>query len=228
MKSKMPKLPLRHKVAYKTKQEYVYQILHQAIMECSLVPGEKLVISEIAKQLDVSTIPVREALQLLLAEDLVNYNAHAGAIVAPITKDSIVETFTIKEGLESVATRVATSQVTKADIEKMQEKLLQMDGLLEGNNFDQWGEINADFHGLIVDIAKMPTLKAMHIKIVDKWNRIHKYYFSDVSNDRHAISQEEHYAIVNAIVNGESEQAELLTKRHNQNALKDYMAKLEV
>lgn len=218
------KLTLSPKMAYKTKQEYVYQVLREAIMQCELIPYQKLIISEIAKQLGVSTIPVREALQLLQSEDLVNYNAHSGAIVSPITQASIVETFNIKEALESVATRNAVQQLTNEYAEDLRKQLAEMDEALISGKEKGWGPLNEKFHCTIVQVADMPVLKEMHSKIMDKWERIRRYFFSEVLSHRHHQSQEEHYAILKAMEEKDSEKAEKSTRLHNQNALKDYMA----
>lgn len=219
----MQRLSLTRKTTYRTKQEYVYQTLREAIMQCELTPGEKLVISDIAAQLEVSTIPVREALQFLHSEDLVKYNAHVGAVVAPITRASIVETFTIKEGLESAATRIAVQNMTPGHLEDLQKQLTQMDEVLKNKNYEEWGLLNAQFHSSIVNIAEMPVLKEMHSKILDKWDRIRRYYFTEVLVNRHEQSQSEHYDLVKAIENNEGETAERLTREHNRNALEDYM-----
>ena len=50
---------------HRTKQEFVYRTLREAILRCELQPGERLVIDDLARRLNVSIIPVREALQLL-------------------------------------------------------------------------------------------------------------------------------------------------------------------
>ncbi|HSB62391.1 MAG TPA: GntR family transcriptional regulator [Vicinamibacteria bacterium] len=68
---------------FRTKQELVYRTLRDAIMICRLAPGERLVIDELARQLEVSAIPVREALQLLQSEGLVRSVPPVGATVAP-------------------------------------------------------------------------------------------------------------------------------------------------
>ncbi len=90
-----------------TKQQYVYETLREAIIRCELPPGERLVIDELARRLDISIIPVREALRLLESEGLVFSVAHVGATVAPISRHSIVEVFTLLEGLETVSARAA-------------------------------------------------------------------------------------------------------------------------
>lgn len=219
----MEKLSLPRNKPFKTKQEYVYQVLRDAIMRCELVPGEKLVISDIAGQLEVSTIPVREALQLLHSEDLVNYSPHAGAVVAPITKDSIIETFTIKEGLESAAMGVAMQKMTPEDLENLREQLAEMNTVLESGKTGEWGHLNAKFHSSLVDFAAMPVLKEMHTKVLDKWDRIRRYYFTEVLVNRHDQSQREHCDIVKAVGDKDREKAEQLVRLHNRNALEDYM-----
>ena len=90
---------------HRTKQAFVYRTLHDAISTCEIKPGERLIIDDLARRLQVSAIPVREALQVLQSEGLVITVPHVGATVAPVSRDSIVDVFTVLEGLESVACR---------------------------------------------------------------------------------------------------------------------------
>lgn len=223
----MKKSPVSTKMMYKTKQEYVYQLLRDAIMTCELEPNQKLVISNLAEQFEVSTIPVREALQQLHSEGLVNNNAHTGPVVSPITKSDVVETFTIKEGLEGVATRVASEKMTANNFAECKKQLAQMDEVLKTQNYEEWGALNAQFHGKIVKISAMPVLEEMYTKVLDKWERIRRYFFSEVLLKRHNESQKDHYDIVQAIEENDPKEAERLTKLHNQHALRDYMRYLE-
>ncbi|TCP23517.1 GntR family transcriptional regulator [Scopulibacillus darangshiensis] len=219
----MGKLLQSSKQIYKTKQEYVYQTLRDAIMHCELMPGEKLVIKNIADQLSVSTIPVREALQLLHTEELVNYSPHVGTIVTPISKSDIIEAFTVKEGLETAAVRIAVEKATKEDLAKLKKQLEAMDDFLEKKNHEDWGGLNRQFHLAITDITSMSMLKEMHVKVLNKWDRIRRYYFHEVLAHRHVQSQKEHYAIVDAMASEKSKEAEQWIRKHNLNALHDYM-----
>ena len=100
-----------------TKQAFVYQTLHSAIMRGELAPGARLRTGDIAQRLGVSVIPVREALQMLHSERLVESAPHVGARVARISRDSIIEVFTVMEGLELVATRTAAERMTPTHID---------------------------------------------------------------------------------------------------------------
>ena len=64
-----PTMPLdAARPVFRTKQELVYRTLRDAILTCAIPPDERLVIEDVARRLNVSAIPVREALQLLQSE----------------------------------------------------------------------------------------------------------------------------------------------------------------
>src|SRR5437868_5715613 len=138
-----------------TKQMFVYHTLRDAIMRCELPPGQRLVTDAIARQLSVSHIPVREALQLLQAEGLVDNIAHTGASVAPISRDSIVETFTILEGLEVVATRTAAERMSEHDAADLAALVAEMDAILLSEAYERWGDLNSEFHRAIARMTGM-------------------------------------------------------------------------
>ena len=87
MSSDSTSLARRASMRHRTKQEFVYETLREAIMRCELGPGRRLVIDELARQLEVSAIPVREALQLLQSEGLVTNVPHVGATVSPVSRE---------------------------------------------------------------------------------------------------------------------------------------------
>ena len=86
---------------HRTKQEFAYQTLRDAIMRCELRPGERLVIDDLARRLNVSTIPVREAIQMLQSEGLAVIVPHTGATVAPVSPESIQDVFAVLEASRS-------------------------------------------------------------------------------------------------------------------------------
>src|SRR6266480_3042980 len=88
---------------HRTKQEFVYRTLREAIVRCELPPGERLVIDDLARRLEVSSIPVREALQLLQSEGLVVTVPHVGTSVALLSRESMADVFAVMEGLDQEA-----------------------------------------------------------------------------------------------------------------------------
>lgn len=212
---------------YQTKQGLVYHTLRDAIMRCQLIPGQRLVIEEIASRLAVSPIPVREALQLLQSERLVEMTPHIGATVAPISRNSVVEIFTLMEGLEIVATRAAAQRLAPGQLNDLKELLKAMDEALERGEHERWADLNTHFHQAISRIAGMPLLQEMTERVLSHWDRLRRYFFNGVLAHRIEHAQQEHHAIVQAMTGQRYDELEELVKCHNQGALAAYTDFLE-
>lgn len=210
-----------------TKQQLVYRTLREAILRCELRPGSRLVIDDLAQRFQMSIIPVREALRLLEAEGLVNTIAHVGGTVAPISHDSVVEVFTILEGLELVATRVAAERATDQDIASLCRLIGEMDRAIESGSPGLWAELNTRFHLAIARIAGLPMLQEMLQRAFDRWDRVRRYYFSDVLVHRTRKAQAEHRVLVEQIRARDLAALEQTVREHNRAALIAYTARLD-
>ncbi len=184
-------------------------------------------IDDLARQFRVSIIPVREALRLLQSEGLVVSIAHVGATVAPISHASVVEVFTLLEGLEVVSTRAAAQQATDEDLATMKELVAEMDRAINAGSPQRWAEINTRFHLAICRTAGMPILLEMMQRAVDYWDRVRRYYFKDVLIHRTRQAQAEHHAIVEHLEARDLPRLEQTVREHNQAALASYTAHLE-
>ena len=146
--------------AFRTKQELVYHTLREEILSCTLQPEQRLVIEDIARRLHVSTIPVREALQLLQSEGLVDTTPHVGATVAPLSRESIVDVFSVLEGLQMVAGRLAAVRADDAALTRLADYVKAMDEAVNRNQFDAWADLNTRFHVAISDVPGLPSAAA--------------------------------------------------------------------
>lgn len=210
-----------------TKQQLVYRTLRDAINRCELKPGTRLVIDDLAQQFQMSIIPVREALRLLEAEGLVVTIAHVGGAVAPISHDSVVEVFTILEGLELAATRAAAERARESDVAGLEETLDAMDRAIASGSPGLWAELNTQFHLAIGRIAGMPMLQDMLQRAFARWDRVRRYYFSDVLIRRTRVAQAEHRELVAQIRARDFAALEQTVRQHNRSALAAYTACLE-
>lgn len=220
-------LPLDTRAPHRTKQEFVYRTIRGAILRCELRPGERLVIEDLAQRLDVSTIPVREALQLLQSEGLVESVPHVGTSVTPLSRSSILDVFSIMEGLQIVAARVAAEQATPSDFRAVDALMHEMDAVVESGRLEVWGDFNTQFHVTIATMAGLPMLLQMTVQAFDRWNQMRRYFFSDVLAVRAPQAQREHHAIVSAMRARELDRLATLLREHNQHALKDYLHHLD-
>jgi DNA-binding GntR family transcriptional regulator len=218
--------PARAAAAHVTKQQAVYRLLRESILRCELRPGARLVIDELARQFQMSIIPVREALRQLQAEGLVLSVAHVGGTVAPISHDSVVEVFTVLEGLEVVATRAAARRFDAEQIATLAELVASMDRAIDAGSPGVWAEINTRFHLAIAEIAAMPMLLEMLQRAFDRWERVRRYYFSDVLIHRTRTAQAEHHELLRQMQARDLAGLERTIREHNQAALASYLAYL--
>ena len=220
-------LPAETRASHRTKQEFVYRTIRSAILRCELLPGERLVIEELAQRLDVSTIPVREALQLLQSEGLVESVPHVGTTVTPLSRRSILDVFSIMEGLQIVAARVAAERATDADFAALDALMREMDAVVASLRLEEWGDLNTQFHVTIASMAGLPMLLQMTVQAFDRWNQMRRYFFSDVLAVRAPQAQREHHAIVQAMRTRAMDRVATLLSEHNRHALNDYLHHLD-
>lgn len=224
MSTKLPaaKLLVAKGQSFQTKQALVYHTLRDAIMQARLEPGERLVIDDIAKQLDVSPIPVREALQLLQSERLVEHKAHVGAVVTPITPESTREIFTLLEALESAIFRIAVEHVTPAEIKELAQLNDRMEAAA-GNN-EKWMELNLRFHRACAEIARMPRALELLTRVSGEWERLRRHCYRHAGSPDTAAAMREHRALVEALAAKDAARLDGLVRQHNRSALAFYLA----
>ncbi len=210
---------------YRTKSELVYATLRSAIMRCELAPGTRLIIDDISESLGVSHIPVREALNQLQSEGLVTVIPHSGATVAPVSPGDVVEIFSIMEGLEIVATRVAAERASPEQLANLEAMLPKLDAAAEDHEPETWAELNIAFHREIAAITGMPLLTEMMNRVLDRWDRVRR--FVRVLPDRMTEAQQQHRDIVGALKRHDIATAQALATLHNRGALGAYQSRFD-
>ena len=100
---------------YKTKRDMILALMKKEILSGELKPRTRLLISEVASRYEVSEIPVREAFQVLIQEDLVR-STGAGFEVTPLSRQDIKEIFQIRISLECLASQLAVQNISNKSI----------------------------------------------------------------------------------------------------------------
>jgi DNA-binding GntR family transcriptional regulator len=207
---------------YATKQELAYRSLRDAIMRCELRPGQRLVIDDLARRLNVSAIPVREALHLLSSERLVINVPHVGATVAPIAPEAVRDVFTVLEALETVAAREGAARLDADREGELTDLLRVMDEAVRTEAYPEWSDLNTRFHLAISGMTEMPLLRDMTERAFGQWDRIRRHFFEGVLVRRVATAQREHHELFGAMQARDVPAIEDVVRRHNQGALHDY------
>lgn len=210
---------------FKSKNEQVYSVLLEAILQGELAPATRLVIDDIASRLGVSSIPVREAVRQLEAEGFVIFEPHVGATITPIYPNLVVEVFTLLEAMEAVTSRAACQHMTDADLAALEALLRKMDA--SAHDRVQWSSDNKAFHQLICDLAHMPLMRKLMDKTLAHWERLQMYYFREVFASRLEAIQAEHWQLLEAFKRKDADAAEHIVRQHNRSALAAYLQHIQ-
>lgn len=199
--------------SYRSKSDLVYEEIRRAIIERILLPGDRLDLEEVANELNVSRMPVREAINRLQTEGLVDVVPHKEVTVAAVTPDQIREALTIRSLLEGYAIRQVTLNITEDQIKELKTLCREMDAIIKiGGNEKDLEAKNRAFHKLILDISGYPLIQSISANLFDLIERFSSHFMS--SSKRASESLTEHWKILAAIEARDPAKTEALTRAH--------------
>ncbi|MFN0109093.1 MAG: GntR family transcriptional regulator [Blastocatellia bacterium] len=179
--------------------DQVYQYLRNEIVEGRFTPGGRISPDELADKLKISKMPIKEAIERLVGDGLLEVQARRGTFVARLDPTELAETFEVRCALEALAGKLAVRHITKADIERLRQLVVLMETSTGKEDVRLHLEQNAEFHVLIIN-------RSGNRKLFEMWQRlrtpIHVAGVHSRTEDwasRVAQEQKEHRAIVRAL-----------------------------
>ena len=134
--------------------DQVYDDVRERILDLEYAPEERLVIDRIARQLTVSVTPVRDALNRLAAERLIDFTPFRGFAVLPEpTLEEIAQSFEARECIEAFAAGLGCERATEREIdglEALHERIVAQDYGGRSGSFSRFVRLNEEFHELLV------------------------------------------------------------------------------
>lgn len=200
--------PKLGKIKLLSAKEQVAAVLRKAILSRELVEGEDITLEAIAQMVGVSSMPVREAFQILAADGLIKVRPNKGAVVLGINEKTIREHYEIRALLESEA--VAKASLPGVDISRIGEAFHASEKALSENNTAEYSDLNQAFHMEIWNAAGNEKMKML---LCNMWNGLsmgHK-----VTEEEYAIlSLNEHRGIFEALEQHNEALARQRMKKH--------------
>ncbi len=200
--------------SYKTKSEYIYQDLRQAILKGEYPPGSRIVVDTVADEYGVSKVPVREAILRLAGEGWIDVTAHVGAVVPELSPGEIWETALVRSVVEGLVGRLAAEYLTAADTDVLRQLLARMD-VLAGAASIEYVQCNLDFHQAMAASIPYALLRDLTKTLGEKAMRLRTVHFLPNYSEQ---SQVEHWAILHALEQRDGEAAERLCRVHVESA----------
>ncbi len=195
----------------------VFEQIRDGILDGRYQSGEELREVTLGKELGVSRTPVREALRQLELEGLVTIIPNKGAYVKGITGKDVQDIYAIRSRLEGLCARWACEQLTQAQLEEMDGVIFLSDYHIKRGNLDQLVELDNQFHGILYDACGSRMLK--HI-LANYHSYVHRIREASLgSQERARACNREHYAILVALKNHDTDRAEALAQEHVERTL---------
>lgn len=193
----------------------MFRVLRQALHEGVYRPGDRLREEEIARKLNVSRTPVREAFSRLQSKRLIEPGGQ-GLIVRSLDMAEVLELYAMREILEGAAARLAAQHASPSELEALDDLL----GAFETHLSDagELARLNRLFHNGIVRAARNRYLETALGELQDGIDLLGATTFGVA--DRPGTAIEEHGAMLSAIRERASERAEALACAHIREALR--------
>lgn len=190
--------------------EIAYENIKASILSGELKSGTPLNQSEVAAQMGISRMPIRDALRILEKENLIEYNKNQGYIVADFPKAKIMDILLIRSILEPKAVLLCKGKLTDENIKAMEDIVSASMVALEMSDFKAVRQFNHDFHYTIYNTVGSPTL----LDIIDKlWHSYPKYFLQEEKETKYK-SLMEHGRIVACMKAGDFEKAAGIMEHH--------------
>lgn len=209
----------------------VTERIRTSILNGDYQPGQWLRQQHLARDLGVSQIPVREALQKLTVEGLVEHIPYRGTRVLAIGLEEVEDLYAQRSFLEGRAARLAAGRITAQELNDLKNIHQQMETVHEPEEIHRYRLLNRRFHELIYNASRRQYL----IRALDQlwatfptmlWGNFAETALASLPT-RNFTDQQEHQAILDALAAGDGPAAERAVQEHINAVAADLLAILQ-
>ena len=216
-------------IVYKTRTQLVVETLREKILNGEIKAGQPLRQAALADELNVSRIPVREALLQLEAEGLVAFEPHKGATATELNVDQVDELFELRAMLESELLAASLPHISDEKLQEATDILEKLDRALgKENAANTWSELNSAYHNCLYSGAERPQTQDLVDtlnKNADRYIRMHLLWAGGISK-----AESEHNELLSYCKARDVEKASALLKQHilgSRDEIKEFLNQRE-
>jgi len=182
--------------------------IRQKIFAGDIGPGERLVQTRIAAEMDVACSVVREALMELHAAGLVEANDNRGAVVMRLNGERLMEAFEVREVFEGLVARRCCARMTLLQLRELRAMTEEIYQLHQAEQHQRGAELDAEFHRRLLQIANSQLLLRLHRTF---------WWLGKLAAGKEADLEglrQRHIALLDAIASGDEDVAERVAREH--------------
>ena len=198
---------------HKPLKERVYKLLKESILNGDLEPGQKLSQDWLAKQMKVSRMPIRQAIERLRTEGLIENTPYKESKVMHLSRKDIEETYDVRALLESYSARLAVGKIRALDLNELKTINKKMEESFFKKDYRSLNINNRKFH---LTIYKRSGNNRLYNMVENLWDNFPKGVFWNFS-ERVENSIIEHQKIINAIEKEDEQTVEQMIFQHIEN-----------
>ena len=198
------------KAAAPSATEQVFDALHSALVTLDLPPGTKVSEAEIARQLDVSRQPVRDAFFRLSKLGFLEIRPQRATLITKISTAAVRQAAFIRIALEIACIRAATARATAADIARLDDNLARQREAVDENDRSRFHSLDDGFHSLICATAGHGYVWPL---IEDYKAHMDRVRYLTLMTDTELVFGQ-HRDILAAIASGDAEAGETRMRSH--------------
>lgn len=195
-------------VPFEPEAERIARELRRQIIDGERLPGSRLVEREIAAEMGVSRIPVRDALKKIVAEGLATARPHSWAVVREFTERDIDELIEVRYALETLAFRLAAESADADGVKSLAEALERQRHAARKGDAVEARHAAADFHAVVTQLANNRLLDEL-FQVTDSRMR----WLLSQHDDLEAMLAE-HERLYDAVASGDGTIAAHLAGKH--------------
>ncbi len=200
-----------------------YETIKEMITSHRITPGRAITEMDLSKTLGIGRTPIREALNLLSKDGIIQLFPHKGAVLKPVSYESLIHIYQIREVLDPLAARQAIGRIDLAQLKRIEKKYLHARGAdpQAGRHFSR------DLHSLIYRSCLNPLLteifESLHVRMEVCLHSLWELWAR--AQDRKLMERrnQEHLAIIQALRKKNGEQVTLISRNHISRALNDIL-----
>jgi DNA-binding GntR family transcriptional regulator len=203
-----------------TLPEQAYRAIRAMILDMRLLPGERLVLRELAERLQMSRTPVHEALVRLSGEGLVEMVPNRGMRVAVPTAIATREIYQLVAGVEGQAAKLAAETASPETIGRLEAATVLLEKVVANGDLAGWAEADRVFHDLLLDASGNAHMQELMRRFDGHMHRIRlaTVYQGRLPYD----SVRDHRALLEAIKSRDGETARAIHLVHRDRALAEH------
>jgi DNA-binding GntR family transcriptional regulator len=199
---------------YATKSDFAYRRVRELILSGELAPGAVINQELLAREIGISTTPLREALRRLKEQGFVELGAHRDARVTELEAEEARDLLEVRRSLDPLAAALAAERRTRQDIAEMRASLEHLQALPTQPTMEQLSTHRA-FHSAIYRASHNARLIEMLDGVWDTGDRYRLHGLEvERSAEERAAKDREHKLLFEAVVEGDAETAAEVMRAH--------------